>query len=88
MLSIRVSALPIHGQIFDHVEVSTQYNLIYGCDITLQFVKEGLTLKGDVGSVNVSYLEFIFLCFNSNRNDAACLVRVFKFCFKVFALFA
>ena len=46
MLSIWVTSLPMHGQIFDHVEVSTQYDFIFGCDITFQFVKEDFPLGG------------------------------------------
>ena len=49
MLSIRVTSLPIHGQIFDHAKVSTQYDFIFECDITFQFVKEDFPLEGGGG---------------------------------------
>ena len=47
MLSIRVTSLPTHGQTFDHVEVSTQYDFIFECDRAFQFVKEDFPL-GDI----------------------------------------
>ena len=60
MLSIRVTSLPIHGQIFDHAKVSTQYDFIFECDITFQFVKEDFPLEGGGGGV---YWERINLSF-------------------------
>ena len=78
MLSIRVSALPVHGQVFDYVEVSTQYDFIFGCEVTFQFVKEDFPLRGYVGSVDVCYLKFVFLCFYSNRYNTTCLVKSFQ----------
>ena len=85
MLSIRVSSLPIHGQIFDHVEVSHQYDVIFGCEITFQFVKADF-LRWEVCWEHI-YLLFeicFFVCFHSNGYYTACLVEVFKFHFKVF----
>ena len=87
MKSIRVPSLPIYGQIFDHVEVSSQYDFIFGCDITFQLIEEDFPLWGYIGSVYVCYLKFVFLCFDSNRDYTACFVRVFKFNFKVFRFF-
>ena len=81
MESIRVSSLPIYGQIFDYVEVSTQYDFTFGCNITFQFIKEDFPLWGYIGSVYVCYLKSVFLCFDSNRYYTACFVRVFKFKF-------
>ena len=78
MLSIRVTSLPIHGQIFDHAEVSTQYDFIFECDITFQFVKEDFPL-GILGAY-----KFVFLCFHSNRYYTVCFMWVLKFHFKVF----
>ena len=60
MLSITVTSLPIHGQIFNHVEVSTQYDFIFGCDIAFQFVKEDFLLGGYIGSIYICYLKFFF----------------------------
>ena len=56
MLSIRVTSLPIHGQIFDHLEVCTQYDFIFRCNIKFQF---------DLGrkmylEVYICYLELVF----------------------------
>ena len=66
MLSIPVASLPILGQIFDHVEVSTQYDFIFGCDITSQFINEDFLLGWEggeyIGSVYICYLKFVFLC--------------------------
>ena len=56
------SALPVHAQIFDHIEVSTQCDFIFRRDITFQFVKEGLALEGYVGCVFVSYLKCSIFC--------------------------
>ena len=60
MLSIEVASLPIHGQVFNHVEVSTQYDFIFGCDITFQFIKEDFLLEGYIRSVYICYLNFFF----------------------------
>ena len=87
MLSIPVASFPIYGQIFDHVEVSTQYDFIFGCDITFQFIKEDFPLWAYIGSMYVCYLESVFLCFDSH-GYTACFVKVFKFNFKVFRFFA
>ena len=91
MLSVRIPFLSIHGQIFNHVEVSTQYGLMFWCGITFLFVKEDFQLgEGGryIGHVCICYLKFVFWCFHSNRYYMACLIRLFKFHFKVFEFLA
>ena len=92
MLSIPVASLPILGQIFDHVEVSTQYDFMFGCDITSQFINKDFLLGWGGGGVywECIYLlfEICFFVFDSNRYYTACFIRVFKFHFKVFRSFA
>ena len=48
MLSIRVSSLLIHGDIFDHIEMSTEYDFIFGCNIAFQFVKDFRSKEGGI----------------------------------------
>ena len=57
MLSIPVASFPIYGQIFDHVEISTQYDFIFGSDTAFQFIKEDFPLRRGV------YWEGIYLLF-------------------------
>ena len=66
MLSIRVTSLLIHGQIFDYVKVSIQYDFLFGCHITSYFVKADFPLGGYSGRVYICYLKFDILCFHSN----------------------
>ena len=55
MLSVRIPFLSIHGQIFNHVEVSTQYGLMFWCGITFLFVKEDFQL-GEGGGILGTYV--------------------------------
>ena len=69
MLSIRVSSLLIHGDIFDHIEMSTEYDFIFGCNIAFQFVKEDFRSKeGGIKKAYISVINIYLLLSLTNIN--------------------
>ena len=63
MLSVRVSSLTIDGQIFNYVKVSTQYDFIFGCDLTFQLIKENFSAVGVCSQHICSLFKVCFFVF-------------------------
>ena len=63
------------------------YHNFYGLFTAYLLSGEASRLGYMIGSVHI-YVKFVFLCFHNNRYCTDCLIRVFKFHFKVFGFLA
>ena len=59
------------------------YHNFYGLFTAYLLCGEASRLDYMIGSLHI-YVKFVFLCFHNNRYCTSCLIRVFKFHFKVF----